>query len=292
MVPYEETYMAHTERELTRQCGRPVEIQNLSGTGLLVSQISGRAEEALELKPDIVAIILSANDLVRDPGDAGRAAAKEEAAAGPAAQNRPRLAEFIPFLLRHSRVLFMIRHFVYRDPETYLRIYLRTHGDAADYLRPPLSPLWQKRMANTDGLLAEMADKFHSQNVPVLLVPALFYPQVALLNAPQPVLGTNVHLFEQELSAIAAKHKIDFVPMTDEFARLPHSEDLFYTGNGHMAAPGQVIYARSFVRQLTEGHFLEPFGCAAHPIASGHQPDKESAGSIADKSSALQGPQR
>jgi hypothetical protein len=276
MVPYEQTFASLTEKELSRQCGRPVEIQNLSAPSLSPWQLAGRVEEALDLKPDVVAIILSANDAARESGST---AATQEGLTASSPSGRPSfresIVEFLPFLLRHSRTLLMMRHFLYQDPEAYIRIYLRSHGEEADYLRLPYSPLWQRRMANTNELLARMTVKFHSRNIPVVLMPALFYPQVALLNSPQAIPGTDAHAFEQQLAAIAAKNGINFFPVVDDFAHLPHSEELFYTANGHMAAQGQTIYARSLVQQITEKRFLEPFGCTTSSTISASQLNKE-----------------
>src|SRR5271165_273750 len=63
MVPYSETFAALSEKVLTRECGRPVEVQNLAVTGIHLLEEAHRIDEALALHPDAVVLLISPNDL-------------------------------------------------------------------------------------------------------------------------------------------------------------------------------------------------------------------------------------
>lgn len=248
MVPYEETFAAILERTLTDRCGRQVEVQNLGVTGLLIAGAASRIEEALALKPDVIFLVVTPNDLLRNfmnerPPSGARAGMS--------------LIDRFVGGMEASRAVAITRHYLYRDQEFYLKIFLRSHGDDADYLRPPFTPIWEKRFQEFDSLLSEMVVKAQSQGVPLVVISSLYRQQAALLDASNGFPGTDPEAFEREISQITSKYDVPNFDVTDDFKGIAHTEDLFYVANGHMNARGQELLARSVGRQIFANHVLK-----------------------------------
>ena len=77
--------------------------------------------------------------------------------------------------LRASRAVLMAQHFLYENLDSYLPLYLK-HGDEADFLRPPFSPAWRRRLAVFDREVAEISARAREAGAPMTLV---FVPQRA-----------------------------------------------------------------------------------------------------------------
>ena len=247
MVPYEETFAAIIEQTLSNRCERSVEVQNLGVTGLLISGAASRTEEALALKPDVIFLVVTPNDLLRN-------FMNEPRPAGGRAETS--LIDRFVGGMEASRAVAITRHYLYRDQELYLRIFLKSHGDDADYLRPPFTSIWEKRFQEFDSLLTAMAAKAQSQGVPLVVISSLYRQQAALLDAANDFPGTDPEAFEREISRIASKHDVLNFDVTGDFRGIAHTENLFYVANGHMNAGGQALLARSVVRQIFANHVL------------------------------------
>jgi lysophospholipase L1-like esterase len=273
LVPYEQTVWGIMEQELTNQCRRPVEVQNLSvfGTGLNLAEQAHRMDEALTLKPDAVILMASGNDL---PGvenwRPGKAAdvvvAGPEARVGQASHTKALMDE-VKLMVRRSAVMTEVRYALYQDDQSYLKIYMSTQGDDMGYLRVPFSPLWQKRIKIFDELLSGMAAKAKEKNVPFVLVPSIFRAQVLLFHLQNQFPGIDAYAFDRETAAMAQKYGIVKFDVSDDFAQVKETNKTFYVTDGHFSAAGHAVFAGSVIRQIHERKMLAGAGCAADEVA-------------------------
>ncbi len=201
MVPYEQTVWGIVERRLTRECGRPVEVQNLAlmGGGPSLAQDVQRIDQALALKPDLVVLMASGNDLIGldewHPEEAPAVGAM------PARQSKLSIRsvlEELKVVAWHSATMTALRYFMYRDDERYLRIYVRTQGDGLGYLRVPYTADWRRRMGVYESLVANVAEKTAAQGVPFVVAPSIFRAQVLLLRSAGENAGVDPYAFDKE----------------------------------------------------------------------------------------------
>ncbi len=261
VVPYEETFGARTERILTRGCGHKVEVQNLAAYGTSLVGVYHEMDEALSLKPDLVLIAIMPFDLEEGlPPDQVRMrhTPPPPSDLGSGIQRSPILA--LAKMAKASRALTMARHFIFSDRDLYVRSYLLS-GENTDFLRDPLSPSWERRLADFDLLLGEMAAKSHAAGVPMALLMAPQRAQAALMASKHWPQGVNPWVLPRRLGQIAARHGVRMIDSSELFARLPHPETLIYTVDGHPGGGASAIIANAVVDSLV-GHDGTPFaGC-------------------------------
>lgn len=262
MVPYDSTVGGLSERELTRVCRRPVEIQNLSA---LVStmDVYHRVDAALDLHPDLVMILLAPHDVEYMSGDKEMASRKDPRPINPgdnvvaAASPLKRLSTF----LKGSRTMQVAQHFLFQNGQTYVRLYL-LYGDHADFLRSPLTPLWETRFAKLDVLLGEMADAFHSHGIPTVFVAGMQRAEAQLLSSHDLPSGIDPYAFERETSEISAKHGIISIEVDRDFSRLPDAGRFFYPVDGHLNTEGSELFGTYVWRQLLAKDLPVFSGCS------------------------------
>src|SRR6185436_28765 len=133
-------------------------------------------DEALAMRPDLVMFLTGSYDIEavsaaerlanrNNPEYFRRQQGKAEAAGERPGNFLKKLVD----LTVNSRAIVMVQHFLYSDRDTYTKLFM-LYGDKADYVRLPLSPLWEKRLAVADMLLSDMARKVHDAGRPLLLV--------------------------------------------------------------------------------------------------------------------------
>jgi hypothetical protein len=183
-------------------------------------------------------------------------------------------------LFSKSSALTAVEHFLFQDPDTYLRIALNNH-DTAEFMRPDMSPVWDQRLANLDLLVGEMAQKADAAHVPLALMEIPSLAQASVLAVKQPPPGVDVYGLNRRLTAIAAKHNIRFVNVMDSFQRTPGSNRMFYVVDGHLNGAGQALLVEPLVDQLTEG--------AGAPLAECRTTGQSSAGVSSKLSSGTRG---
>lgn len=269
MVPYRQTFASLTEEILTRECARTVEIQNLAITGIHLLEEAHRVDEALALRPDLVIFLVTPNDLTMDTAPQWDVQNSRRKAPTSAEKHDLRgLLLKLKVLLRYSAAISALRYYYFKDDQTYLHLYLRTYGDAADFLRLPFSSLWQTRFDFFDSLLREMASRVHSAGVPFVLIPSPFRPQVALLSSGEVFPGTDPFAFDRKVAQIAAMDGVVDFEVIHDFSHLAQSGNLFYVADGHMRAPGQEILALSVTRQILQSQILKSAGCSVVKTSS------------------------
>jgi len=169
-------------------------------------------------------------------------------------------AERLEEALSESRTMLVAKHFVYQDEQTYVRLYL-LQADRAGFLHEPFTSSWQRRFADLDLLLGEMADKIHAAGVPFLLTVVPEHAQADLLHFPDLPPGINPYAFNKRIAAIAAKHGIVFVDVFKDFARVRDPSRLFYPADGHLTPEGHEIVSQGIVRDFMNLHVPAFSGC-------------------------------
>lgn len=270
-VPYPQTFAFLSEKILTRECGRPVEFQNLGVAGVHLLEESHRVDEALALGPDALfflitspnmALDLTPQDMVREP-DTTNLRRRPPTAAEKYGLHAALLK--LKVFLRQSTAFSVIRYYYYQDDQAYLRLQLKTYSDPSGVLRMPFSPNWQMRFASLDSMLGYMAAKTRPRGIPFAVIPSLSRPQAALLSSRTAFPELDPFAFDRQVAQIAAKHGILDFKVIDDFSQYPHATTMFYVSDGHMNASGEEVLARSLTRQILKSQILLPAGCSAAP---------------------------
>ncbi len=232
MVEYANTAAARLGQDLTALCRMPVEVQNLGGMGYAGRLLDARLREALALHPDAVVFMTNPFDLEFEPDD------DAAQAANPAPPPADSLQHRIFSKLKESRALLVAQHFLFRNPSLYVPLYLR-YGDKADFLRPPFTPAWQKRLDLFDHLVTRLSGLARQADTPLMIA---FVPQEAEIaldaGSPHPP-GIDPQALPAAIAAIARRHDDGFSDASAYLRRVPHPERLFYQVDGHLSGQGQ-----------------------------------------------------
>jgi hypothetical protein len=230
LVNYPDSFAAIVSADLTRQCGGRVDVQNLGTEPVDVDRIDRRMPEARALRPAAIVMTIGPYDLIhlKDPP--------------PAADPEPERIDLRWFVgrLRESRLFLMVQYQLYRDPAFQVRAFL-LNGDAADYVRDPLTPLWRQRVADLGDLLGRITAQ--AGTVPVLLVyiPERAQAALAAMRADPP--GVDPYVLPKALAATAAAHGVTLLDATKAFAAAPDFQSLFYLTDGHPREGGHAALA-------------------------------------------------
>jgi hypothetical protein len=263
-VPYERTFATRTAAELTKRCGRPVEVQNLGRQQCSVACMFHRVDEALALKPDVLVVAISPYDIETILPNEVRDRYKPIQPEAGAAESLQKglLIKKIENAISDSRTVVAVEHFLFADPSAYLQMYL-AYGDKADFLRSPLSPAWEQRFKNVDLLLGEMAQKAKTAHTSFVVIEVPNLPQASALLLPKPVPNVNPDAINQRLEEISGKYGITFVNVLDTFRLTPGSNRFFYLTGGHLNGDGDALVSRPLIEQLTEGSHAPLASCVA-----------------------------
>ena len=241
---YAQAYTSIAGDALTRRLRRHVEFQNLGVQEYSILNTYRRMDQALALKPDLIVLGLTPIDIRKyiDPGSL--AARNEPESSQTVSKTEPEISSLRKYVigpLDHSRALYMLQHFLYQDPQSYLNLYLLS-ADNSGYLRKPFSPAWQQRFSTLDLMLGDMASKAQSASVPLVLLIGPQPANVALINThPRP--GIDPYAFVNQVTAIAHRHGIPTIDPLPEMGGRSDPMSLFYVVDGHLDQNGQRIVA-------------------------------------------------
>ncbi len=240
LIPYDETFAARAAAQLTQMCGRPVQFQNLASIGYVWNRLAARVDDAIALHPDAAVIVTIPFDLQQT----------EEPAEAPEQQsNDVGPLKRLDSLVNNSRAFVVAQHFLFSRPDLYVPLYLQ-YGDRADFLRPPFTPAWQKRLNDFDHLMAGIADKFHAAGIPIILAYVPQRAQAALLAAHQSPPGVDPWAFDRQIGAIAQKNAIRYADISPDMSHRPDAAALYYPVDGHLSGQGNAILANEIARQI------------------------------------------
>lgn len=269
--PYSDIYTTQAANALARQCGRKVEFQNLGIENGSLSDIYRRLDEALALKPDLLLLVAGEGEVTKEIDDkdvardaAGSAVVRSVAqVSSPEVSSTESLRHRIFVLMKQSRVALMLQHFMYQDPDTYAKLYL-AYGDKADFLRPPFTPRWRQRFSNLDQVLGRMDERAQAVSVPMALMISPTQAQLALANS-HPWPGVDLRAFPEEVSDIAAQHKIFVIDLLPAFTGRSDFKSLIYTADGHPSPQGQHVIAEVLDQKLLSSGLAAFSGCRQTP---------------------------
>jgi hypothetical protein len=264
MTPYNDMYTTVVANDLTRQCKRNVEFQNLGVPNVSLIDVYRRVDEALALKPDILLMVISEGDVVREISSDELAHRNEppiEVQSAKTAAGGDLFRHHLVVRLKGSRAVVMLQHFMYQNPQTFANLYM-AYGDNADFLRVPFTPRWEQRFSNLDVLLGDISKKAQDASVPMVLLLGLTPAQIALADSrPRP--GVDANAFPAKIGEIAAKHHILAVNLLPSFTDRSDVNSLYYQVDGHASPKGHHVIADVLDKQLLSSGLPVFVGCSA-----------------------------
>ena len=235
LVNYDQSFAARASEAMSKRCGGLVDFQNLGTEPWDVDRIDQRMPEALALKPAAIVMTIGPFDLVHLKD------ATQGAERAPVAPRHFQVRQVVD-MLRQSRLFLLMQYHLYSDPAFQVRAFL-LNTDPADYVRRPLSAVWQRRVDDLGALLGRIRAQTTPQDVPVLLVYIPERAQVALARMPNDPAGVDPLVLELALDRVAAQHGIQFLGTTKAFAAAESLDLLFYLTDGHPKGGAHAVMA-------------------------------------------------
>jgi hypothetical protein len=257
-VPYDDAFFSRAAVNLGKLYGHRIDVQNLGVPGSTPVYTDRHVKEALALNPDVVLYPVVPYDLseqtqpnVLPRHQAQPAAGNPNAPAAPAEPAVSTLNRLEHFIIQ-SRTLLVAQHFLFENKDAYIRAYMM-YGDKADYLRQPFTPAWQKRFADFDATIGDIAQRLHAAGVPLVIVAVPSRAEAALLSSPQLPAHVDPFAFGRAIEAIATKHGAAYVDLMGPISRIPNAQNLYYPVDGHLTSEGHKVIAEAVARKLQDG---------------------------------------
>jgi hypothetical protein len=255
-IDYEQAFAERTAKELSRRCGRPVQVQNLGRELCSFACMYHRVDEALALKPDILLIAISPFDIEITTASDVQNRNKPIPPLGSnktqaEAQQSHVFLKQTQRMLTESRTTLVAEHYLFQDPSTFLKLWL-INKDKADFLRQPFSQKWEERLGYVDLILGEIATKARAFNVPVVLVEIPSIAQAAILASPDPPHDVSADALNQRLQQISDRHGIRFVNVLGQFRNSGQFSRIYYVVDGHLNGEGNALISRPIVDSVTQ----------------------------------------
>lgn len=272
-VSYNEAFATRAGNFLEKSCGRPVQMENLGAVGNSILGMHHQMGEALALHPDVVVMMVDPFDIwslsnypERKPSPATTPppAVRQPDAAPDAGPHD--LVHRAQMALKSSRAVFLMQHFLFKNRAFYIKAYL-LYGDKADFLRSPLTPAWDARLAEFERLAGDMADQAHKAGVPFVLLLGPQQAQAILMSTKHPPAGVDPRVLGRRMAEIAQRHGIILIDSTVAFAQVKQSQDDFFPVDGHPDEKGNAVIAEALARGL-EGSVAPFTACAAARTAA------------------------
>ncbi len=255
LVPMNETWAALAQRELGNACRRTVEFEQLTAPLQSPFHARNRTSEALKLRPDAVLLILTPIDIEALTWYRSQLApAREAAAAGPPAPEnlRQRLGAYANELqgkLLDSGTAFSVEHVIFRNPAVFTQMYL-VYGDKADFLRQPFTPAWERRFADLDYLVGDMARQIEQDGIAFFVTAVPSRADAALLSSGVHYAGVDPFAWGNAVADITRHHKASYIDLLSAYSSVPRSDLFYYLVDGHMNSKGQPVMAKAVVKAL------------------------------------------
>jgi hypothetical protein len=260
-IGYDDAMAPRAAVDLTNLCHRPVEFQNMGVAGFHVIDQYFRMDEALALKPDMIMLVVTPYELVdfADPMMLENRKTPEKIHKKKAVEtgNQAGIISKLSAMLSDSRAALFAQYMLFQNRAKYVDLFLM-HADKADYLRPPFTQQWEKRLSDFELIVGEMADRFQHEGTPFVI---LFTPQriqAALSNPATRPAGVYPDAIDHRIADIAAQHHIIFIDTFSSFQRVRNPENLFFPVDGHMTAQGHGVAAKGMVSGLLSAN-IAPF---------------------------------
>ena len=261
-VPYGQSFAGRVETDLTKACGRQVDLQNVSQADSILAtdngwipiwhHIADHVPDALRLKPQALVLVMAAFDLASYTAMPGQGAPAQppHRAVSPRQALNGVIKTVKDYVANESRVVLLARHLAYRDTERYA-LHELGQGDSSDYLRSPFSAEWSLRLNVADATIGRVASQAQAAGIKLIVVLMPLRAQAALGAPGADRHDTDPFALGRALSAITQAHGGRFIDMTTVTSRLSDPADLFFAVNGHPNAAGHAALARSVEAALT-----------------------------------------
>jgi hypothetical protein len=253
-VPYEQAFFSLTIKELSHECGRRVDVQDLGVQGSSPIYAYRRVGEILALKPDVVLYLIAPYDVQQQiiPKELVERDQPTRTSSTAAAAAKLSPLNHLERMVLQSRSVLVAQHYIFQNKINFIRVYMM-YGDKADFLRQPFTPAWHQRFADLDLIIGDMADKVHSAGIPLIVIPVPSRAEAALLTSQQMSPSVDPFAFGREVERIASKHGADFVDLMEPFSQIADSENLYFVVDGHVNTDGQKVIAAALLRKLQDG---------------------------------------
>jgi hypothetical protein len=253
-VPYDQTFTSRAAHEIGRAAGRTVQVENLAFENLSPLECYRRLPAALGLQPNLVIYAVSPFDL-EQPIDPAQLADRNN----PAASNAAPTTQFKDSwtgrlrqtLMNNSRAILIAQHFLFSNPETFLRVYL-AHSDTG-YLQQPADAAWRLRYSNFELIIGGMASRTRQRGVPLFIMAVPSRAQAALFSPDARLPHTDPFAFGASIRAICEKIGAVYVDSLEEFGQAAHAERLFYVVDSHVNSDGHALLSRALVHKALDG---------------------------------------
>lgn len=271
-VSYDDAFFSRAAVILDRQCNRRIDVQNLGVPGSSPAFADRHVQEAIALNPDVVLYLVVPYDLNQKllPKGLSKPTGPMLDASSEAIQPAASPLSRLEHLVIQSRTLLVAQHFVFQNRETYIRAYLM-YGDKADYLRQPFTPVWQRRFADLDVTIGDIADRLRHAGVPLVIVAVPSRAEAALLSLSQLPAHVDPFAFGRAIQTIASKHGAGYVDLIGSVSRIPNAENLYYPVDGHLTSEGHQVIAAALSQKLEDGT-VPAFSHCAPPQSAERRP--------------------
>jgi hypothetical protein len=243
-VPYRETFFAITGRQLSADCGRSVDVQNLGVPEESILDVYARLDEVIALRPDLVVYPLTPFDVEQGVNLTALAEQVEAPFVHTVPHRTYKRTTFAELqrTVRNSRSALIAQHLLFADDNRFVQLYMM-YGDKAAFLRKPMSPAWSERFAGTNMVLTAMAARLRRENIPFMVVAVPSRAEAALLHVKRQMPDTDPYAFGRLISAMAEEQAALALDLVQTFAAEPSVQGLFYVVDGHLTAAGQKVVA-------------------------------------------------
>ena len=275
-VRYEDYFGGRLERDLSAQCGFPVQTQSV-GSMLIPANLQARLlPEVLALHPDVVLMPVNPFDMVYFSDDEPLAEPDAAAVANPPAQVKA--ATVVPHkgpvrdetenqsvltrlrvISRDSRALLIGQHFLLQNDTFLFKAYQL--GREEDALRVPPSKSFVRRYTRLEKWLRSIQRVLAARGIPLVVVPVPNRIQAALISDKVTLPHVDAWAFTREVQAIAARICAPVADPFPLFAAQPHAERMFYAVDGHPDGDAHALIAQALEASLTDGSMRSFAAC-------------------------------
>jgi len=264
-VPREKTFAALLPVELSKLTGRKVELYNEAMPYRFTDVLARHFDEILAAEPDMILLALTAKDLEKIPMKtipaAGGIGEENEHFGLPAETwhfvkavfHARALLTSMAELFSRSRTYTLLLHVLYDSQSQYVKSSLTAGDNDMGYLNVQESALWQKRIKEFDGDIAEIEDEARDVHVPIVTVLLPNHAQAAMIAMGEWPTGYDPYKLDEELKSIIASHGGTFIDMMPDIRNVPDPQQGFFPVEGHPNARGHAMMSLLLARELTSG---------------------------------------
>jgi len=159
------------------------------------------------------------------------------------------LSATLKAILKQGRLFSVMQHYLYREPDGFVRLFLH-YGDRAAFMRFPLSADWQARLTRFDANVHDMADWLKAVGIPLLIAYVPEQAQAYIVAKQMNVPAIQSTTLDQANGAIAEANGSLYTDTTLAFKGIADPQDYFYRADGHLNGAGQTVVGEPVARTI------------------------------------------